>query len=318
MNKDVLVLGSGVSGLSSAIVLLKKGYSVTIWAKDFPPNTTSNMAGAFWYAFDHKPYERARIWAKKSFEYFRKELLTDPKSGCIKRKVVNITDKKYKKRWWHTEINSFQKLAPENLPDGYKYGYTYDTFVIDTSIYMDYLVAMFKKLGGKMVKKSVNNIKESLLVSDLIVNCTGLGSLKLLNDKRLYPSRGQVVKIKPNSLDYIIIDDSGWNNFAMAAPRTNDIILGGTRQANSWNTKIDPKDREEILQKCALISPFLKNVEIIGESVGLRPARDEIRLEAENFSGKIIIHNYGHGGSGFSASWGCALNVLKLVKRHSN
>lgn len=37
------------------------------------------------------------------------------------------------------------------------------------------------------------------------------------------------------------------------------------------------------------------------------------RLEAEAFGEKTVIHNYGHGGSGWSLSWGCAEDVAALV-----
>ncbi len=309
----MLVLGSGVSGLSCGITLLRNGYKVTIWAEDFPPYTTSNKAAAFWYAFELNPKEKTLVWAMESHKYFEKEILTDPASGCAKRKVKNYRDLEVQDRWWNKKLKSFNKFPSNEIIDMYKYGYSYDTFVIDTSIYMNYLVENFQTLGGTMIKKKVTEIKEALDYSSIVINCTGLGSRKLFNDERVYPSRGQTIRIKPNGLDHIIIDDSGHNNFAMAAPRINDIVLGGTRQANNWNTEIDPKDTQEILRKCAQLSPLLKNVEIIGEAVGLRPVRDEIRLEAENYSGKTVIHNYGHGGSGFSASWGCANSVLELV-----
>ena len=46
------VLGCGVSGLSTAILLQRRYQNgpgtVTIYAKDLPPNTTSNIAGASW------------------------------------------------------------------------------------------------------------------------------------------------------------------------------------------------------------------------------------------------------------------------------
>ena len=47
MARNILVLGAGVSGLSCGILLLKEGYDVHIWAKDLPPNTTSDIAAAF-------------------------------------------------------------------------------------------------------------------------------------------------------------------------------------------------------------------------------------------------------------------------------
>ena len=50
--------------------------------------------------------------------------------------------------------------------------------------------------------------------------------------------------------------------------------------------------------------------------VGLRPYRDAgVRLEHEQtISGLDIIHCYGHSGSGITLSWGCAKDVLEIIK----
>lgn len=42
------VLGCGVIGLSTARLFQRRGFAVTIYAKDLPPNTTSNIAGGWW------------------------------------------------------------------------------------------------------------------------------------------------------------------------------------------------------------------------------------------------------------------------------
>jgi glycine/D-amino acid oxidase-like deaminating enzyme len=49
-------------------------------------------------------------------------------------------------------------------------------------------------------------------------------------------------------------------------------------------------------------------------SVGLRPFRPAgPRLEAERVGEKLVVHNYGHGGSGWSLSWGTGAEVVKLA-----
>ncbi|HUB75289.1 MAG TPA: FAD-dependent oxidoreductase [Solirubrobacteraceae bacterium] len=55
---------------------------------------------------------------------------------------------------------------------------------------------------------------------------------------------------------------------------------------------------------------------------GFRFVRDsdteQVRVESSRLSGvseKVIVHNYGHGGAGFTLSWGCALDVLSAVAR---
>ena len=73
------------------------------------------------------------------------------------------------------------------------------------------------------------------------------------------------------------------------------------------------EDRNFILKKCSQIIPKLEDVKIIEELVGLRPGRTSVRLEKETVSGKTLIHNYGHGGSGVTLSWGCADDVVRLA-----
>lgn len=50
---------------------------------------------------------------------------------------------------------------------------------------------------------------------------------------------------------------------------------------------------------------------------GLRPYRDgTFRLESEVIGERLLVQNYGHGGSGITVSWGVALEVLDMVRAH--
>jgi len=44
----VAVIGCGVMGLTTARLLQDRGFEATIYAKDLPPDTTSNVAGGQW------------------------------------------------------------------------------------------------------------------------------------------------------------------------------------------------------------------------------------------------------------------------------
>src|SRR3989344_2465298 len=88
--KPVLILGAGVSGLSTGIILQKNGFQTKIWAKDVPPNTTSNTAAAFWYPFIVNPPEKAARWAEITLDFLLKHRVSDSKSGTYPIEVGEI------------------------------------------------------------------------------------------------------------------------------------------------------------------------------------------------------------------------------------
>jgi D-amino-acid oxidase len=210
-NKSILVLGCGVSGLSTGITLLRAGHTVTIWARELPPNTTSNQAAAIWWPYLCFPREKAIPWAKHSLGIFKQGLVPDPASGCALTTVRDLYTHEVGEPWWSNAVDRWQKLAAAKLPAGYVDGYEVESVVIDTSVYMSYLVTWFLSLGGMLERREVNEIGEALEFSDTVVNCTGLGSRKLFADETVYPVRGQIVKVKPNGCDEAIFDDEGPN-----------------------------------------------------------------------------------------------------------
>lgn len=316
--ENILVLGAGVSGLSTGILLLKEGYEVHIWAKDLPPHTTSNIAAAFWYPYLVNPKDKAAKWGGFTLEYLKENALDDPDSGCVKRIVTELFEKKVDEPWWHSAVESYRRPTQDELPDGYIDGYQTKAILMDTSKYMDWLVSQYTSLGGTFEQREVIDINQVFESCKTVINCTGLGSRSLFKDEQVYPVRGQIVLVKPNGSEQVVADNEGRNSMAVIIPRINDIVLGGTTQANNWNTEPDPADTEDILRKAKSISSDFDTVEIVGVKVGLRPARNEVRLEAEQFGENIVVHNYGHGGAGFTLSWGCANDVVRLVGKLAN
>ncbi len=58
----------------------------------------------------------------------------------------------------------------------------------------------------------------------------------------------------------------------------------------------------------------LAGAPVVGEKVGLRPARrGGPRVEAEKWADGIVVHAYGHGGAGMTLCWGCADEVATLA-----
>ena len=69
------------------------------------------------------------------------------------------------------------------------------------------------------------------------------------------------------------------------------------------------------IRRCRDIGPALSDASVIEHVVGLRPGRPTVRVEedAREHGETRVVHNYGHGGSGITVSWGCARDVTRLL-----
>lgn len=313
---DITIIGCGVSGLTCGIRLLEEGYSVTIVADKLPPDITSNVAAAYWYPYKVSPKDKVLKWAEYSYNKFF-ELNQVRGTGVSITELVKLFDHKEEDPFWRNAIHKFRRATRDELPHGYIDAYISEIPIIETPIYMKYLVNRLGELGGRINKlqHKLSSVDELCSANGVVINCTGLGSYDLCHDERMFPIRGQLVRTTNPGLKRIFSDEEGPLGLCYIVPRSTDCILGGTAQENNWDLDVDEETASEILRKCRELEPKLDNVEILEHKVGLRPGRDEVRLETEILNGNcLVIHNYGHGGAGFTLSWGCAEDVLQIVK----
>jgi D-amino-acid oxidase len=312
--KDILVLGAGVSGLSTALLAQQHGYAVTIWARELPPHTTSNAAAAIWYPYLCYPREKALAWAKSSYAYFLSEFVPEPASGCSIKTCTELFESPQPEPWWAAALPApIERPGPEELPEGYVDAYRFPGILIETDIYLAYLLERFLAANGKIEQREITDLAEIQDTADLVVNCFGLGARHLLDDQRLYPVRGQMLRVRAQGADSILFDDSGGHALALVVPRSTDLLLGGTTQEHDWNTAPSNADSAAILAKARHLVPSLGDIEVLETIVGLRPVRDEVRVGAEQIGSTRLVHNYGHGGAGFTLSWGCAEESISLL-----
>lgn len=313
---EILVLGCGVSGLTSGIALRRAGHRVTIWAKALPPDTTSNVAAAVWYPYKAYPIERVTAWGAKAYRAFR-DLARVAGAGVTLAEVLDVRDTPGDDPWWVGAVDDFRHARPDELPPGYVDGYVFAAPVMDMSVYLDYLMREFLSGDGQIVEREVARLDELPAVYPVVVNCTGLGARELCGDTDLHPSRGQVARVRHNGFRRVLLDDVGPNKVAYIVPRIHDIVLGGVDEEGNASTAVDPYQTEDILRRCANLAPAFADLtpsDVLSVACGLRPLRSTVRLEAEPLGADhTIIHNYGHGGAGVTLSWGCAHEVVELV-----
>ena len=147
--------------------------------------------------------------------------------------------------------------------------------------------------------------------------------LKVRNDGSLMPKLNHSMSLT----DKIFDSEQADQDFIYILPRNDDKLwLGGLVQPNQWDLNINLKypPVRRMFEKLKEFFPPLRNYgddDVEEVLVGLRPGRKggNIRLEWDPVSSSVL-HNYGHGGAGFTLSWGCAKEVGAMVdhalKRH--
>jgi D-amino-acid oxidase len=312
----ILVIGCGISGLTTGLCLLEAGHTVSIWAKDLPPSTTSNTAAAFWYPFKAYPADKVAQWSKQALQKF-KEQQFDEESGISMTSILYGKSEPTPDPLWAMAVEGFRHTRTGELPPGYADGYAFKTPVIDMGIYLNYLMKTFLAQKGQIVQRMITDLAEVFARSEIVVNCSGLGARELVGDHDIHSTRGQVIRIKPNGFRSVLFDEIGPNNLAYIVPRMHDIVLGGTYEEYNESLEVDLDEVQAILRRCAKLAPDFPTVakeDIINVVCGLRPVRSSVRVEAERISPEhLLVHNYGHGGAGVTLSWGCAAEVMELI-----
>jgi D-amino-acid oxidase len=312
--KDVLVVGCGVIGLTAGVLMREMGLDVRIVTAALPLQTTSSVAAALWLPYKAYPEDRVLAWGSRTFEVFE-DLSRVPESGVRMRQGVEIWREPVPDPWWASAVPGVRRCMDDELPPGYTDGHAFVAPVIEMSVYLGYLLDRFLGSGGRVEHRAVSSLEETG-EGGVVVNCAGLGARELVGDPSMEPIRGQIVRVRNPGLERFVLDEDNPEGVTYVIPRSRDCILGGTAEEGEWDTEPVPETAAAILRRCAELEPRLAGAEVLEHKVGLRPGRPEIRLEIEDVAqSPPRVHNYGHGGSGVTLSWGCAEETLRLVRQ---
>ncbi|KAL6265480.1 hypothetical protein P5V15_002276 [Pogonomyrmex californicus] len=329
----VAVVGAGVIGVTSAFAVKSAfpSYEVKIFADAFSPDTTGDGSAGLWgpYLLSDTPAEDIIRWADNTHRWFEQlwKAGLSPKTGVCLLPVTRVTSD-YPSDTdppWAKIVYGFQKLNNERLQQlnkdhksNYKQGWHFVTYTAEPVLLLPWLMEKFVALGGKMEKRNIKMLHQLADEGyDLIINCSGLGARELVADKTMIPIRGQVYRVKASWAKHCFLADDDACNYII--PNIHSVVLGGTHQEGDFNCSVEEEDSKHIYDGCCRIMPSLKASEIMRTWVGLRPGRSRIHLECESLSSPVgkefkVIHNYGHGGSGVTLCWGCALDVVEMIR----
>ena len=306
---DVTVIGSGVIGLSTARILQGAGHQVRILTREMPLQTTSVAAGAAWSGSDLMG--RGRQWAAATLEYFL-PLTTQVGSGIILQRIREVYTQPVPDPWYRDLLPFFGRVPPHGLPAGIKDGYLMDVPMVAPPIYLQFLHDQFLAAGGAIEQRAVESLDEFATTPGIVVNCSGVGARELARDDAVYPIRGQTLLIDAPEITLGYMDNEAVDHIF---PRADGVLIGGIKTVGERNRALDPALSADIIRRTAKIEQSIPEATVLREFVGLRPGRAEVRLEIEQQSDSCsVIHNYGHAAVGYTLSWGCAQEVLALLR----
>ncbi|KAF8878561.1 hypothetical protein BD779DRAFT_1676820 [Infundibulicybe gibba] len=348
----VLVVGGGVTGLTTAWALLDAGYAVTVvsekWAS-LEDRITSQIAGALWewppaVCGKHTnliSLDNSKRWCMTTYRGLDKLIHTLPahEHGVRMRMANFFFEQSIHKM--SGQLEKMNEIAAVHDIQGFKHdptlvkthavnqeagvvdSYRHLAPVIDTDQYMGWLRSTVIVKGGKLITARINGDlleqEDRLLAkygAQAIVNATGLGAYETAADHSVVPLRGALVRVINDGKRFPIAED-----IVFIVPRNDrTLILGGqSARLSILNTILTFRS-----SGCGIdaTSSFLVGKRRAGPVPfvqGLRPFRDtnvrvdrEQRLKADGTHSRII-HSYGQGGSGFTLSFGCAADVLELL-----
>jgi len=257
---SIAVLGAGVVGLATAYDLLEKGYDVHIYAEDWVPNLTSNVAAGIWTPLS---FPSAISEEKKKFHH---QLLKFSESRFLKSTgdspefvgVKLIYYYSFKTKNSHETIKTKQKEEVivhfdngviKNGKRAYEIG-------IDGQLFIDDLYSKVKNKGAILHQHHFENLDDLLKLKEpIIINCMSIGSLKLFNDQDFLPVRGQIIYFKQqDSIDYLLaqnidkIQDGTNIFFFFIYPWSDRMILGGVYEIGKDEAIITPDIIDKIIE----------------------------------------------------------------------
>ncbi|MFI2907614.1 FAD-dependent oxidoreductase [Streptomyces sp. PDY-4] len=310
---DVLVIGGGVVGLTTGVVLADRGVRVRLWTRDPVGRTTSAVAGALWWPYRIEPVASARTWALRSLEVYE-ELAVRPEATGVRivEGVLGETALDEVGSWAAARLPGLRMATAGEYPVGS--GVRARLPLIDMPVHLAWLRERFVAAGGVVEERAVTDPAEA--AAPVVVNCTGLGARELVPDPSVRPVRGQLVVVANPGVRTWTVSTGADGSMAYLFPQPGRLVLGGTAEEDAWSTEPDPEVAAAIVRRCAVLCPAVAGARVLEHRVGLRPARDAVRLErVPGADGRAWVHNYGHGGAGVTVAWGCAEEAAALAAR---
>lgn len=378
MTGKVLVAGSGVIGLRTALELLRRKVPVALRSAHHPlhPSTCSMGAGGLWmpYSCDDP---RVGGWAKTTLDELLLETMKAPSSNSRMSadgsdKGIEIVPAVYFHQdnhingvdfnshtlpdWTEDSRLNFQHMTVEMLhwqnlihklripplevleEAGYKYCWMFQTPIVDCPRMLKHMLdevinhELTDSVGSDVFDSMEDMLETARRIDcDAVINCTGMGAASICNDDQLIGARGVLHQYDRSTCARLFnCDDEDFKDAALFAtdgawgsdnepcyliPRGERLVVGGSNLSGDTELGIREEEKKKLVANAKLLGLDSDNAQYTSEWTGFRPYRSKVRLELDEKyteDGMRVVHNYGHGGSGWTCFSGAAINAVEL------
>ena len=304
----VTVVGAGVVGLTAAVTLTEAGHDVRVIAAATGDATTSAVAGAIWLPFECGPRDAVNRWAARTRVWLEELAATTPTAGVDMLSVVQLEPPEVDRPWWADAVADLERV-PAPIA-GAPLAWRFRAPRVDPRRHLPWLAS---RLARPVEVARVGRLAD--VPGDVVVNATGLGARTLAADDSLRALYGQVLVTAPGALDVgtTLSDDRVRDELFYVIPRGDEVVIGGCALPRPDDDPLAPDAaiRARIERHAAALG--LVPGAVLRERAGLRPARPTVRVERDPADPRVI-HDYGHGGAGYTLARGCAEDVRALLE----
>jgi D-amino-acid oxidase len=328
----VTVVGAGVIGLTSAWRLREAGFAVQVIADRSGEESTSGAAGAIWLPYLAQPAERVAAWGGAAYRWLAALYRERPEAGVVGLPWLYLAAEDREPPGWARAIpeeGGLAFLSLAELPaavarlsraDGAPPlgAWRFRAPVVHPVRHLRWLAGQLDVAVHH--DRPVTDLEA--VPGELIVHCCGPRAAHLVADPYLTPTFGQVV-VARGALpgEFAWADERRPERVFYGFPRAGESVLGGCSIPGAalaapgerpWEQPGQPPPRDEMHAEIVARWRSAGIAPPAGAEAraGWRPVRREIRLERHG----RVIHNYGHGGAGFTLAYGCAGTVVELAR----
>lgn len=314
---DVVIVGAGVVGLTSALRLQESGARVLVLTAADPADTVSRVAAAVWYPTRTDGSPRMLDRARRTFDSYAAQAGQGVPGVVLRPTRMLLRTPATAVPWWADATGDFTQLPAGAVGGPYAGQWRFTVPTVEMAPYLRWLVERLVAGGGRLERRRLDRLAEVADLAPVVVNATGLAARTLAADPAVHPARGRIVLVANPGLHTSIRDEDNPAGITYVHPRSSDVVLGGTFEPYAEDTGPDEAASQAILARCTALVPELVGAPVIGRLAGLRPVRHggpRVEVDPVGLPGGVrLVHNYGHGGAGMTLAWGCADEVTELV-----